>query len=61
MAEAVVAVVSNRLRMLAFTGLCFIAAQLLISLSSCHPEHVPMAARISLSQSAMNQVGSPDR
>jgi hypothetical protein len=37
--------VSKRLRALAFTGLCLIAAQMLIALSSCHPEYLPAAAR----------------
>ena len=46
MAVAATISVSKRLRAVAFTGFCLIAAQLLIAQSSCHPEFVPMAARV---------------
>jgi hypothetical protein len=37
--------VSKRLQRPVFAMMCLFAAQLLISISSCHPEQTPMAAR----------------
>lgn len=37
--------VSKRLQRPVFAILCLFAAQLVITVSSCHPEHAPMAAR----------------
>ena len=48
MAVAAAAFVSKRLQRAAFSILCLISAQLLISLSSCEPEVAPMAARVTL-------------
>jgi hypothetical protein len=41
--------VSKRLQRPAFALLCLIMAQMLVSLSDCHPEHVPMAVRVAIS------------
>jgi hypothetical protein len=39
--------VSKRLHRAALTLMCLITMQFLVSLSSCHPEQLPMAARVS--------------
>ena len=41
--------VSKRLQRPAAAVLCLIMAQLLVSLSDCHGEHVPMLARAPIS------------
>jgi hypothetical protein len=47
MAADIALYVSKRLQRPAFAVICLMMAQMLVSLSDCHPEHVPMAARAS--------------
>lgn len=42
--------VSKRLQKAAVAITCLMMAQMLISVSSCTPEHVPMAARVAISR-----------
>jgi hypothetical protein len=49
MAADIALYVSKRLQRPAFAIVCLMMAQMLVSLSDCHPEHVPMAARVSIS------------
>jgi hypothetical protein len=48
MAADIALYVSKRLQRPAFAVICLMMAQMLVSLSDCHPEHVPMAARASI-------------
>jgi hypothetical protein len=41
--------VSKRLQRPACALLCLMMAQMLVTLSDCHPEHVPMSARAPIS------------
>ncbi len=45
MAADIAIYVSKRLQRPAFALMCLTMAQMLVTLSDCHPEHVPMAAR----------------
>ena len=49
MAADIAIYVSKRLQRPAFAFLCLMLAQMTVSLSDCHPEHVPMAARVAIS------------
>jgi hypothetical protein len=49
MAADIAIYVSKRLQRPAVAVLCLMMAQMLVSLSDCHPEHVPMAARAAIS------------
>jgi hypothetical protein len=49
MAADIAIYVSKRLQRPAFAFLCLMLAQMMVSLSDCHPEHVPMAARVAIS------------
>jgi hypothetical protein len=42
--------VSKRLQRPAFALMCLISMQFLVSLSSCHPEQMPMAARVAITR-----------
>ena len=49
MAADIAIYVSKRLQRPAFAFLCLMLAQMGVSLSDCHPEHVPMAVRVAIS------------
>ena len=49
MAVDIAIYVSKRLQRPAVAVMCLMMMQLLVSQSSCHPEHVPMAARVAIS------------
>ncbi len=49
MAADIAIYVSKRLQRPAVAVLCLMMAQMLVSLSDCHPEHVPMAVRATIS------------
>ena len=49
MAAGIAIYVSKRLQRPAFAFMCLMMMQMTVSLSDCHPEHVPMAARVAIS------------
>ena len=51
MAADIAIYVSKRLQRPAFALMCLMMMQMMVSLSDCHPEHVPMAARVAIGSS----------
>jgi hypothetical protein len=51
MAADIAIYVSKRLQRPATAFLCLMMAQTLVTLSDCHPEHAPMAARAPITAS----------
>ena len=49
MAADIAIFVSKRLQRPVCALLCLMMAQMLVTLSDCHPQHVPMAARAPIS------------
>jgi hypothetical protein len=50
MAESIAIFVSKRLQRASAALVCLTLAQLMVVLSSCHPEPVPMAVRTAISR-----------